>query len=125
MLKLRERLAVDPADHARVVELPVKDTTVQDSLAYQQMKARVHQLLLGRLDLVAVESMAPERLRGELSLLVERLLIEENVVVNATERRNLVRDIQHEMLGLGPLEPLLADPTVSDILVNRSTQVYV
>ena len=91
MLKLRERLAVDPAENARVVELPVKDTTVQDSLAYQQMKARVHQLLLGRLDLVAVESMAPERLRGELSLLVERLLIEENVVVNATERRNLVR----------------------------------
>src|SRR6186713_2894613 len=125
MLKLRERLAVEPADHARVVELPVKDTTVQDSLAYQQMKARVHQLLLGRLDLVAVESMAPERLRGELSLLVERLLIEENIVVNATERRNLVRDIQHEMLGLGPLEPLLADPTVSDILVNGSKQVYV
>jgi pilus assembly protein CpaF len=125
MLKLRERLAVDTAEHARVVELPVKDTTVQDSLAYQQMKARVHQLLLGRLDLVAVESMAPERLRGELSLLVERLLIEENVVVNAAERRNLVRDIQHEMLGLGPLEPLLADPTVSDILVNGSKQVYV
>ena len=125
MLKLRERLAVDPAEHARVVDLPVKDTTVQDSLAYQQMKSRVHQLLLGRLDLVAVESMPPERLRGELSLLVERLLIEENVVVNATERRNLVRDIQHEMLGLGPLEPLLADPTVSDILVNGSKQVYV
>ena len=125
MLKLRERLADEPAPQARVVELPVKDTTVQDSLAYQQMKSRVHQLLLGRLDLVAVESMPPERLRAELSLLVERLLIEENVVVNATERRNLVRDIQHEMLGLGPLEPLLADPTVSDILVNGSKQVYV
>jgi len=125
MLKLRERLAVEPAHQAQVVELPVKDTTVQDSLAYQQMKSRVHQLLLGRLDLVAVESMPPERLRGELSLLVERLLIEENVVVNATERRNLVRDIQHEMLGLGPLEPLLADPTISDILVNGSKQVYV
>ena len=125
MLKLRERLADEPAHQARVVELPVKDTTVQDSLAYQQMKSRVHQLLLGRLDLVAVESMPPERLRAELSLLVERLLIEENVVVNATERRNLVRDIQHEMLGLGPLEPLLADPTVSDILVNGSKQVYV
>jgi len=125
MLKLRERLADEPAPQARVVELPVKDTTVQDSLAYQQMKSRVHQLLLGRLDLVAVESMPPERLRAELSLLVERLLMEENVVVNATERRNLVRDIQHEMLGLGPLEPLLADPTVSDILVNGSKQVYV
>jgi pilus assembly protein CpaF len=51
--------------------------------------------------------------------------VEENLVLNAGERRNLVRDIQHEMLGLGPLEPLLADPTVSDILVNRCDRVYV
>jgi pilus assembly protein CpaF len=95
------------------------------SLAYQHMKRRVHQLLLGRLDLEAVEAMAPERLRDELAVLVERLLLEENVVVNAAERRSLVKDIQHEMLGLGPLEPLLADPTVSDILVNGAHQVYV
>jgi pilus assembly protein CpaF len=95
------------------------------SLAYQHMKRRVHQLLLGRLDLEAVEAMAPERLRDELAVLVERLLLEENVVVNAAERRSLVKDIQHEMLGLGPLEPLLADPTVSDILINGAHQVYV
>nr|WP_309625599.1 CpaF family protein [Methylibium sp.] len=101
------------------------DTPAQASHAYQQMKSRVHQLLLGRLDLEAMEGMSPERLRAELSALVERLLIEENVVVNAAERRNLVRDIQHEMLGLGPLEPLLADPTISDILVNGAQQVYV
>ncbi len=56
---------------------------------------------------------------------MERLLHEENVVVNAAERQSLVKDIQHEMLGLGPLEPLLADPTVSDILVNGAHQVYV
>ncbi len=57
--------------------------------------------------------------------MVERLLAEENLVLNEVERRNLVRDIQNEMLGLGPLEPLLADPTVSDILVNTHRQVYV
>jgi pilus assembly protein CpaF len=57
-------------------------------------------------------------------VMVERLLTEENVIVNAMERRSLVRDIQHEMLGLGPLEALLADPTISDILVNGSKQVY-
>jgi pilus assembly protein CpaF len=100
-------------------------TSGEASLAYQHMKRRVHQLLLGRLDLEAVEAMAPERLRDELAVLVERLLLEENVVVNAAERRSLVKDIQHEMLGLGPLEPLLADPTVSDILVNGAHQVYV
>ena len=124
-MKLRERLATQPAMEAPRMELRGSDTPAQASHAYQQMKSRVHQLLLERLDLEAMEGMSPERLRNELSVLVERLLTEENVVVNAIERRSLVRDIQHEMLGLGPLEPLLADPTISDILVNGARQVYV
>ena len=72
-----------------------------------------------------MESLSPESLKDELRQMVERLLLEENLVLNAGERRNLVRDIQYEMLGFGPLEPLLADPTVSDILVNTHKQVYV
>jgi pilus assembly protein CpaF len=95
------------------------------SKAYQALKMRIHQLLLSRIDLEAMENLAPERLREELRLMVERLLTEENVVVNTNERRDLVRDIQYEMLGLGPIEPLLADPTVSDILINGSQQIYV
>ncbi len=133
MAGLRDRLttAQAPAAPAALAPTPSAEPTASQhvnpeaSLAYQQMKRRVHQLLLGRIDLEAVESMPPERLREELAVLVERLLLEENVVVNAAERRSLVRDIQHEMLGLGPLEPLLADPTVSDILVNGAHQVYV
>jgi pilus assembly protein CpaF len=125
MMKLRERLATEPSADAPRIEARGSDTPAQASHAYQQMKLRVHQLLLGRIDLEAMEGMTPERLRGELSVLVERLLNEENVVVNADERRSLVRDIQHEMLGLGPLEVLLADPTISDILVNGARQVYV
>ena len=93
--------------------------------AYQALKLRIHQLLLSRIDLEAMENLAPDRLREELRQMVERLLVEENVVVNANERRDLVRDIQYEMLGLGPIEPLLADPTVSDILINGAEQVYV
>ena len=125
MLKLRERLGSEPAAEEVRFEARSANTPAQASHAYQQMKSRVHQLLLGRLDLEAMEGMSAERLREELSVMVERLLSEENVIVNAQERRNLVRDIQHEMLGLGPLEALLADPTVSDILVNGSSQVYV
>ena len=125
MLKLRERLGSEPAAEEVRFEARSANTPAQASHAYQQMKSRVHQLLLGRLDLEAMEGMSAERLREELSVMVERLLSEENVIVNAQERRNLVRDIQHEMLGLGPLEALLADPTVSDILVNGSRQVYV
>ena len=58
-------------------------------------------------------------------MLIGRLLSEDAVLVNDAERAMLIRDIQHEMLGLGPLEPLLADPTISDILVNSHSQVYV
>lgn len=124
-MSLRERLALQPAAAPVRHDARAEDTTALASHAYQQMKSRVHQLLLERLDLEAVERMPGERLRDELSVLVERLLTEENVVVNAAERRSLVRDIQHEMLGLGPLEPLLADPTISDILINGPRQVYV
>lgn len=120
---LRERLTM-PGD---LDALPPETTaqTERHSRAYQSLKMQVHQLLLSRIDLEAMENLSDERLREELGLMVERLLAEENLVVNAAERRNLVRDIQHEMLGLGPLEPLLADASISDILVNGSQQVYV
>jgi pilus assembly protein CpaF len=131
MFRLRDRLT-SPSDIVRAAHpveaqapAPAPAAPVNNSRAYQQMKARVHELLLGRLDLEAMERLSPEQLRTELNVMVERLLSEENVVVNATERRSLVRDIQNEMLGLGPLESLLADPTVSDILVNGSQQVYI
>ena len=124
-MTLRERLAIQPAATPARIDARAEETTAIASHAYQQTKSRVHQLLIERLDLEAVERMPAERLRDELSMLVERLLTEENVVVNAAERRSLVRDIQHEMLGLGPLEPLLADPTISDILINGPRQVYV
>ena len=57
--------------------------------------------------------------------MTERLLEEDAAVVNDLERRLLIRDIQHEMLGFGPLELLMTDPAISDILVNRHDQIYV
>ncbi|MCK2086931.1 CpaF family protein [Thauera aromatica] len=121
-MSLRQRLeSVTPETAARAPASPEPGT----GRVYQALKMRIHQLLLSRIDLEAMEGLEPDRLREELRLMVERLLTEENIVVNTTERRDLVRDIQHEMLGLGPIEPLLADPTVSDILINGSQQVYV
>ena len=122
-MSLRERLGAGGKGFAVAGDAP--ETPAQTTRAYQATKAHIHQALLGRLDLEAMESLTPERLKDELRQMVERLLVEENLVLNAGERRNLVRDIQHEMLGLGPLEPLLADPTVSDILVNTASQVYI
>ncbi|MEG2033590.1 MAG: CpaF family protein, partial [Janthinobacterium sp.] len=96
-----------------------------DNGAYQLLRQRIHAILLDRVDLENLQRLSPEQVREQLRLLVERLLEEEAVVINDLERKNLTRDIQHEMLGFGPLELLLADPTVSDILVNTHKRVYV
>ena len=96
-----------------------------DSSSYYDLKVSIHSKLLDRIDLAALESIPEERLREELRLLVERLLLEDGVALNDNERKRIVVDIQNEVLGLGPLEPLLADATISDILVNTYKQVYV
>ena len=93
--------------------------------AYKALKERIHLKLLEKFDLAALESLAPDQLRHEIAVMVERLLQEEQAVINDVERGSLIRDIQHEMLGFGPLELLMADPTVSDILVNSYRQIYV
>ncbi len=95
------------------------------SQSYQQLKHRTHQALLDRVDLEGMQRLSREQIREELKILVSDVLTEDNVVINDLERRSLIRDIQDEVLGFGPLEPLLADPSVSDILVNTYRQVYV
>jgi pilus assembly protein CpaF len=96
-----------------------------DNRAYQELKHRLHQSLLDRVDLEGMQRLSQDQIRDEIKTLVGRLLEEETVVLNDTERRNLTRDVQYEVLGFGPLEPLLQDPSVSDILVNTHKQVYV
>jgi pilus assembly protein CpaF len=93
--------------------------------AYKALKGRMHLKLLEKFDLAALETLPPEALRLEISTMVGRLLQEEQEALNDIERRTLIRDIQHEMLGFGPIELLMADPTVSDILVNSYDRIYV
>lgn len=100
-----------------------KDPVASDS--YKALKGRMHLKLLEKFDLAALETLAPEVLRQEISAMVTRLLQDEQTAINDIERRTLIRDIQHEMLGFGPIELLMADPTVSDILVNSYEQIYV
>ena len=92
---------------------------------YIEVRHRIHQTLLDRVDLGRLQKLGQDQIGEELKALVEQLMIEEEVALNDQERRNLVRDIRWEMLGLGPLEPLLADASVSDILVNTYRQIYV
>ncbi|MHA6895700.1 CpaF family protein [Ralstonia pseudosolanacearum] len=95
------------------------------SPAYQQLAIEIHQTIIDRVELSRLQQLTPDQVRRELALLVERIVEEGNHPVNEAERHRLVADVQDEMLGYGPLEPLLADPTISDILVNTCKQVYV
>lgn len=123
-MSLRDRLE-DVKNEAIQEPLGTQANGVMGNKVYQELRSRIHRKLLDRVDLAMMENMAPELLRAELKTLVERLLAEEAVAINDAERINLVRDIQHEVLGLGPLEILMADSTISDILVNTYRQIYI
>jgi pilus assembly protein CpaF len=118
-MSFREKL------NASESQLDARAPEVGASDDYQAIKARIHLKLLEKFDLAALEALDAPTLRAEIATMAERLLDEESAAINELERRSLVRDIQHEMLGFGPLELLMADPTVSDILVNRYNRIFV
>jgi len=94
---------------------------------YQALKGRVHTELLNRLNLDRLATVRREEAEPELRTLIASILEREQqkMPLSLAERESLVVDVLHELFGLGPLEALLADPTISDILVNRHDQVYV
>ena len=94
---------------------------------YQDLKSRIHQELLDRLDLDRLAYVKREDAEPEIRSLVSGMLDREaeTTPLSLYERQSLVTDVLHELFGLGPLEALLADPAISDILVNRFDQVYI
>jgi len=94
---------------------------------YYELKTRIHDRLLDVMDLTIIGSMDETILRQEIRKLVERILSENhsNVPLNMTERETLFREIHNEVMGFGPLEPFMQDPTVADILVNTHRHIYV
>ena len=92
---------------------------------YQQVKADLHRKILDRLDLEKLGRTAGDAAREEVLILIRNSINTEAVPLSFAERERLAREILDEIFGLGPLEPLLKDPTVSDILVNRFDRVYV
>jgi pilus assembly protein CpaF len=92
---------------------------------YQELKGRLHHRVIEMLDLTVINSMSQEAVTAQLTKLIEQLLQQESIPLNQREQTQLAQDILHEVLGLGPLEPLLADQTVNDILVNGYRQVFV
>jgi pilus assembly protein CpaF len=113
---------VSPAPAAMPSSIKAKASIGVD---YFATKMHLHQKLLSRIDLAAIESLTPERLRNELGVLLVALIEEEAIPLNVQERNRLVADLKNEIMGLGPLEPLLADHAVSEIMVNGPQSVYV
>ena len=91
---------------------------------YEQLKQRIHQKLIGKLDLSRVSDLENENMKREVRLVVERLCDGENNFLNRAERDRLVEEVMDEVFGLGPLELLLKDPAISDILINGPKNIY-
>jgi len=92
---------------------------------YQQVKADLHRKILDRLDLEKLGRTAGDAAREEVLILIRNSVNSEAVPLSFAERERLSREILDEIFGLGPLEPLLKDPSISDILVNRFDRVYI
>lgn len=90
----------------------------------EQAKTKLQQLVLERIDTSAAARMAREDLARDLKVIVSELLTEKKIQLNAAERMELVEQLLNDMLGLGPLEPLLADEGISEVMVNGPKQVY-
>jgi pilus assembly protein CpaF len=124
-MSLREQMSSQPV-HA----LPERQAGMRAPLglaraAYQTLKRKVHEAVLDRVELERLARLPAEQVRQEIGGLIGRILEEDKAPVNDLERRQLMTDIHDEMFGFGPLEALLRDPSVSDILVNTYRTTYV
>jgi len=121
-MALRERFIKDSNGDGTAAAL---ETSLHANQNFQELKARLHRAIITRMDLTKLNTLAPDRVHAEVSRLAEGLLLAENAPISTVERDRLVSEVHHELFGLGPLEPLLSDPTISDILVNSYSSIYI
>jgi pilus assembly protein CpaF len=123
-MALRERLIKETAYPGAV---PGNGPGAEDTgqVGFQEMKSRLHRSLINRMDLSKLAALTPEQVHIEVSRMAESVLAQEAMPLSNAEKDRLVNDVQHELFGLGPLEPLLKDPTISDILVNSHRKIYI
>jgi pilus assembly protein CpaF len=92
---------------------------------YQELKQHIHRALIDRLDLASLETVDNDFLQAQVDRVVRQLLREQDLRLPPSDEERLVKEIKDETFGLGPIEPLLHDPEISDILVNTHRQVYI
>ncbi|MSV27141.1 MAG: CpaF family protein [Bryobacterales bacterium] len=99
--------------------------TIRAAASHSDLKTKVHRRLLQSLNSDTLRLISKERLRGEIGQAVEKLLLQENIPMTLPERDRIIEEILDEVFGFGPLEPLMKDPTITDILVNNYSKVYI
>ncbi|MDQ3813202.1 MAG: CpaF family protein [Armatimonadota bacterium] len=96
-----------------------------DVQPYAQLRERIQQKLVQDLDRSVLAASDPDVLRGQIEEMINRVIQEERIAMSRSERASLIVELQHEIIGLGPLEPLLNDPEVDEIMVNGPDKIYV
>ena len=114
-----------PSSPTAAKALPPRGGAASPRKEYLELRATVHRKLLNRLNLEALAHAERSRAEGEIRTLLGQLLSEESAPLSLAERETLFAEVLDDVFGLGPLEPLLKDPAISDILVNTSQQVFV
>jgi pilus assembly protein CpaF len=115
----------EPGTGIPAADAPARKAQAGGDHTYQELKSTIHRRLIDRLDLSTVADLTAEQLSGIIKTVVENMIAQEGIPLSRTERERLVVEIRHETMGLGPLEPLLADPEISDIMVNGPGAVFV
>lgn len=126
-MNLSQRLTKEPSTNGngQPTRLTGEANGASSQPHYQEMKARLHRMLIDRLDLTKLNLLTPQQALPEVARLAKELLASEEMPLSNSEREQLVEEVRHELFGLGPLEPLLSDQTISDILVNSPYKVYI
>ncbi len=109
----------------RVLSQDNGDAPKRSVLEYADLKAKIHRQLIEQLDLSKISLIPLETLQSQIRHITEDLLAAEGTPLNRQERERIVIEVEHETFGLGPIEPLMRDPTISDILVNGPREVYI
>src|SRR5260370_4236336 len=127
---LRDRVLQRTANAALVQPRPslANGTRRQASAindGFRELKLRVHNRLLETIDISKLESLDPNLVSTKLTSTIGDMLHEEGRLLTDADRARMIEEIKNEMLGLGPLEPLLQDDEITDILINGHSQVYV
>src|SRR2546421_12136026 len=105
--------------------LPTRPGEKSQGSDFEALKRRIHTKLVDKLDLSRVGELEGEVLRREIRLVVEHLCDTEDTFLNRSERDRLIEEVLDETFGLGPLEMLLKEPTISEIMINGPKNVYV